>query len=96
MSEHRGTEVAGLFGSCELCGRDEELFELPGAGGRYCLSCSADLATALLLTEEIDAGTMSGREVEGLAAELSELSAGVLARSQSLNFGGIPVWKRPE
>jgi hypothetical protein len=91
MSEYRGKEQVNLSGSCGLCGRDEELFELPRAAGRYCLSCSADLATALLLTEEIDAGRMSGRYVEDLAAELSELSAGMLARSQSLDFGDVPL-----
>ena len=95
MSEHKGTEEPGLFGSCALCGRYRELSELPGAAGRYCLTCSADLATAVLLTEEIDAGTMNGRDVEGLVAELSELSAEVLTRSQSLDFGGIPLYKPP-
>jgi len=32
---------------CGLCGRIRELFELPGRPQKFCLECSADLATVI-------------------------------------------------
>jgi hypothetical protein len=60
-----------------------ELFELPGRTGKYCLECSADVATSMLLTTEIDAATLAVRETEVLVAEFAELSHRMLERSQS-------------
>ena len=68
---------------CSVCGRREELFELPGTTQKYCLECSADVATAILLTTEIDAATFAGRDVDNLLAEFAQLSGRLLARSQS-------------
>ena len=68
---------------CSVCGRREELFELPGRTEKYCLECSADVATAILLTTEIDAATFAGRDVDNLVAEFAQLSGRLLARSQS-------------
>lgn len=68
---------------CGVCGRRTELFELPGRGEKYCLECTADVATSILLTTEIDAATLSGRETESLVAEFAELSHRMLERSQS-------------
>jgi len=42
------TEQA-LCGQCSVCGRVTELLELPGRTGKFCLACSADLATVILL-----------------------------------------------
>ena len=67
---------------CGVCGRSTELFELPGRSEKYCLECSADVATSMLLTTEIDAATLAGRETEGLMAEFAELSHRMLERSQ--------------
>ena len=68
---------------CSVCGRRAELFDLPGRPEKYCLECSADVATSLLLTTEIDAATLSGRDAEPLIAEFAQLSARLLERSQS-------------
>lgn len=68
---------------CSVCGRCTELFELPGKSEKYCLECSADVATSILLTTEIDAATMAGRETETLAAEFEQLSHRLLERAQS-------------
>lgn len=68
---------------CSVCGRRTELFELPGKNEKYCLECSADVATSILLTTEIDAATTSGRETEALVAELAQLSHRLLERAQS-------------
>ena len=65
---------------CGVCGRRMELFELPGRTGKYCLECSADVATSMLLTTESDAATLAGRETEGLVAEFAELSHRMLER----------------
>src|ERR1700757_4240251 len=78
-------------GHCSVCGIPEELFELPGRADRCCLSCGADLATVALLTDEIDAATLSGREAESLIEELNVLSARMLARSQSADSGTISL-----
>jgi len=78
-------------GQCCICGVFEELFELPERTGRCCISCSADLATVALLTEEIDASTLSGRETDDLIEELNAVGARMLARSQSADFGSIPL-----
>jgi len=47
------------------------------------LECSADVASSILLTIEIDAATMSGQETEGLVAEFVQFSRRLLERAQS-------------
>jgi len=91
MSEQKNGSAQGPAGHCSVCGTDEELFELPERTGRCCISCSADLAMVRLLTEEIDASTLSGRETDNLIEELNAVSARMLARSQSAGFGSIPL-----
>ena len=68
---------------CSVCGRCAELFDLPGRTERYCLGCSADVATSMLLTTEIDAATLAGQPAGALNAEFAELSNRLLARAQS-------------
>jgi hypothetical protein len=82
----KGTEQASIARCC-VCGRIEELFELPGRTERYCLECSADLATAILLTTEIDAATLAGRSTKALVSEFGEISSRMLERSQSAELG---------
>jgi hypothetical protein len=78
----KGSEQDAI-GQCELCGRFKELRGLPGRSESYCLECSADVATSCLLTTEIDAATMAGRDAEELIAEFAQLSTRMLERSQS-------------
>lgn len=68
---------------CGLCGRVRDLFELPGNPEKFCLECSADLATVIQLKSEIGAATRAGRSAETLESELSEMSRRLLERSQS-------------
>ena len=68
---------------CSVCGHRAELFELPGKPERYCLDCSADVATSIMLTTEIDAATLAGQDAEALVAEFAHLSNRLLARAQS-------------
>ena len=82
----KGTEQASIARCC-VCGRIEELFELPGRTERYCLECSADLATAILLTTEIDAATLAGRSTKALVSEFGEITSRMLERSQSAELG---------
>jgi hypothetical protein len=82
----KGTEQASIA-RCSVCGRIEELFELPGRTERYCLGCSADLATAILLATEIDAATLAGRSTNALVSEFGEISSRMLERSQSAELG---------
>jgi hypothetical protein len=82
----KGTEQASIAG-CSVCGRIEELFELPGRTERCCLECSADLATSILLTTEIDAATLAGRSANALMSEFGEISSRMLERSQSAELG---------
>jgi hypothetical protein len=67
---------------CDVCGRRTELFELPGQREKYCLECSADVATSILLTTEIDAATISGQETAGLVAEFLQSRRRLLEREQ--------------
>jgi hypothetical protein len=76
------TEQA-LSGHCSVCGRVTELLELPGKIEKFCLSCSADLATVLLLGTEIDAATVAGRNSDALVSEFNEISNRMLSRAQS-------------
>jgi hypothetical protein len=67
---------------CDVCRRRTELFELPGRREKYCLECSADVATSILLTTEIDAATISGQETTGLVAEFLQSRRRLLERAQ--------------
>jgi hypothetical protein len=64
-----------------------ELFELPGRIDKLCLECSADLATAILLSTEIDAATLAGRNTNALVSEFAEISGRMLDRAQSAELG---------
>jgi hypothetical protein len=68
---------------CSVCGHRTELLELPGMTERYCLECSADVATSILLKTEINAAWFSGEHYENLAAELAQLGKRLLKRAQS-------------
>jgi len=45
------------------------------------------LATAILLSTEIDAATLAGRSTRALVSEFSEISSRMLERSQSAELG---------
>jgi hypothetical protein len=82
----KGTQRYSIA-QCNVCGRLEELFELPGRIEKCCLECSADLATAILLSTEIDAATMAGRGTDALVSEFGEINGRMLERSQSAELG---------
>jgi hypothetical protein len=77
------TTEEDLIGQCSVCGRVTELMGLPGKTATFCLSCSADLATVILLGTEIDAATVAGRNTDALVAEFEEISSRMLGRAQS-------------
>jgi hypothetical protein len=68
---------------CGICGHRTFLVGLPGRTEKYCYECSADMATSLLLTTEIDAATLAGQDANALIAEFELLSSRLLARAQS-------------
>ena len=82
MSCVEESEAHSPAGRCNLCGCLSELFELPGEPGNYCSACSGDVATAILVTTEIDAATFCGRDAKSLAAEFNKVSEAMLRRSQ--------------
>ncbi|MGA2429115.1 MAG: hypothetical protein ABSH13_11515 [Candidatus Acidiferrum sp.] len=86
LSGLKGSERDSI-GPCSVCGRVDELFELPGRIENYCLQCSADLATSMLLKTEIDEATAAGRSIEALECEFREVSSRMLGRSQSAEIG---------
>jgi hypothetical protein len=86
LSGPKGSEQDST-GQCSVCGQFEELFDLPGRTERYCLQCSADLATSMLLKTEIDEATAAGRSIEALECEFREVSSRMLGRSQSAEIG---------
>ena len=77
------TAQQDLIGQCSVCGGVTELLELPGKAGKFCLSCSADLATVILLGTEIDAATVAGTNTNALVSEFEQISARMLGRAQS-------------
>ena len=82
LSGPKGSEEPPIL-QCSVCGRETELFELPGRSEKFCLACSADVATSILLTAEIDAATTAGRETQSLMAEFAQLGKRMLERAQS-------------
>ena len=82
QSGPKGTEQ-DVVGQCRVCGLVTKLFELPGKTEKFCLECSADIATAILLTTEIDAATMAGQSADAIVCEFAEVSRRILDRSQS-------------
>jgi hypothetical protein len=74
-------------GHCSVCGCVTELVELPGRLDRFCLQCSGDVATAILLTAEIDAATLCGRNTDKLVSEFAQISSRMLERAQSAELG---------
>jgi hypothetical protein len=78
----KGTEQ-DVVGQCSVCGLVAKLFELPGKTEKYCLECSADVATAILLTTEIDAATLAGQSTEAMTCEFVEITRRMLDRAQS-------------
>ena len=78
-----------VAGQCGVCGRVRDLFELPGRPEKFCLECSADLATVIQLNTEINAATREGMSVGALESEFSEISRRILARSQSANLSDV-------
>jgi hypothetical protein len=77
-----------LVAPCSICGRIEASFHLPGTTGKFCWGCSADLATILVLTDEIDSAKLAGICTDELLSELSDISSRMLQRSQSADLGG--------
>jgi len=83
MSSIMDDVCTDLSGHCSVCGHFTELFQLPGMKDKYCLGCSADVATARLLIAEIDAATLAGQNADTLISECTELSSRILDRAQS-------------
>jgi hypothetical protein len=77
----KGSEESSIP-ACSVCGRRKELFELPGRIEKYCLECSADVATSILLATEIDVAKVSGQHTEDLVVEFAELCSRMLERAQ--------------
>jgi len=67
---------------CNGCARLRELFELPGRGERYCFECSADVATVILLSTEIDQSRRAGEDARALESEVAALASRMLSRSR--------------
>jgi hypothetical protein len=72
-------------GECIICGVRTELYGLPRVEGDYCLECSADIGTSLLLRTEIDAATMAGQRTDLLMAEFTSLTDQLVKRAQNKN-----------
>jgi hypothetical protein len=74
---------------CGVCGRVRDLFALPGRPEKFCLECSADLATVIQVSTEIGAATRAGRNTGTLESEVSEMSRRMLERSQSADLSDV-------
>jgi hypothetical protein len=79
----KGSTAEASVLNCSACGRATELFDLPGRQEKYCLECSADVATSILLASEIDAGNKSGEDTGELVTEFLYVGRRLLARAQA-------------
>jgi hypothetical protein len=86
LSGPKGTEEE-LVSQCSICGRTGALFDLPGTTEKFCWGCSADFATIIVLTTEIDSATLAGVSTDDLRSELCDTSRRMLDRSQSTELG---------
>ena len=86
LSGPKGTEEE-LVAKCSICGRMEVSFDLPGTTEKFCWGCSADFATIIVLTTEIDSATLAGVSTDDLRSELCDISRRMLDRSQSVELG---------
>jgi hypothetical protein len=86
LSGPRGTEEESVA-KCSICGRIEASFHLPGTTEKFCWGCSADFATIIVLTTEIDSATLAGVSTDDLQSELCDISRRMLDRSQSAELG---------
>jgi hypothetical protein len=86
LSGPKGTEEESVA-RCSICGRIEASFHLPGTTEKFCLGCSADFATIIVLTTEIDSATLAGVSTDDLRSELCDISRRMLDRSQSVELG---------
>jgi hypothetical protein len=78
----KGSSAEEAVRQCGVCGKRTELCELPGRRETYCLECSADVATSILLATEIDAAAAAGEDPGRLQAEFVELGRRLLWRAQ--------------
>ena len=82
LSDSKGSCHEGALLPCATCGRHTELFELPGRKEKYCLECSADVATSILLAAEIDEAHRLGEDTGALVAEFVQMGRRLLARAR--------------
>ena len=89
MTGPKGTEqeTPAEIAQCCLCGRLNEIYDLPGRGEKYCLACSADFASVAQLATEIDAATIAGQDAAPLIAEYRDLTFRLLNRAQTSEHG---------
>jgi hypothetical protein len=69
-----------------MYGQEHASFEFPGTTAKFCSGCSADFATIIVLTAEIDPAALDGVCVDELRSELFDISRRMLERSQSLGI----------
>jgi hypothetical protein len=60
-------------GNCEVWGHRTEIVELQGRTDKYCVSCTADVVTVILLHAEIEAARPGGQDPIDLESEAAEL-----------------------
>ena len=82
----KGSSAERSLLKCSTCGRESELFELPGRQEKFCLACSADVATSILLAAENDAANKLGEDNGGLVAEFLQIGRRLLARAVAIHL----------
>ena len=87
MSLNLNEVSSDSVGHCSICGPAAELFDLPGQTGKFCLGCSADVATTCVLITEIDNAILAGTNANDLISECTEITSRILSRAQSAELG---------
>jgi hypothetical protein len=73
----------GIYSAVWCLWTTTEPVVLAGSTETYCLPCSADVATAILLMTEINAAKTAGQKSESMQGELNQVSKRLLGRAQS-------------
>jgi hypothetical protein len=68
---------------CETCGKQSELFHLPGRKDNNCTACNAAISMLIVLYRRWELSEKNGEELADLEAQLVAMLYGLLERAAS-------------
>lgn len=74
-----------MIGICDTCGRQSELFQLPGRKDSNCAECNSDISMLVLLYRKLASAEQNGGQTEEVEAQLGPMLRRFLERSPRFN-----------